>query len=196
MTRPQRTALLRRLVAGRATLAPTDVAELLAGAADPLAVAPLAHRAWLDEALLVPLALLHERICRRVASALPAAIRDTPWSRWLDERVAEAALELLREDPRAWRVSPDEPTGFEQSVGSCFGIADRLAPDLIRAFHALESAERRRIHALLPHRLFGLPESARSRARSASSARDDARRSTLALRRLLAGLRALHEPER
>jgi hypothetical protein len=158
---------------------------------DPLALAPLAHAAWLSQALVVPPSLLHRGACERIARALPGASRETLWAQWLQRHVAVAAEELRRGEPLDWRDVPGQPTPFEQCVASSFGVADTLAPRLIREFHGLPLEDRRALHALLPLAMFGLPgpEPRRDR-RSERRARDAAKRATTVLRQLLAAVRS------
>lgn len=190
MSRPARAAHARRLHRRRAELAPAELLRHLTHDGDPLALGPLAHAVWALQALLVPPSLLHLRACERIVAELPRTPRDTPWAQWLERHVDGAAEALRRADPHDWRAVHTQPTPFEQSVASCFGVADTAAPRLIREFHALPLTERSALHALLPHALFGLPAPpARRDRRSSRRARDEARHATAVLRQLLAVVR-------
>lgn len=190
MSRPTRAAHARRLHALRAELTPAELLRHLTRDGDPLAIAPLAHAVWASEALLVPPSLLHLRACERIVAELPRMPRDTPWAQWLERHVEGAAEGLRRTDPLAWREMRAQPTPFEQSVGSCFGVADMAVPRLIREFHALPLAERSALHALLPRSMFGLPAALTRRdRRSVRRARDAAKLGTAVLRQLLAVVR-------
>jgi hypothetical protein len=190
MSRPARAAHARRLHARRAKLTPAELLRHLTHDGDPLALAPLAHVAWTSQALLVPPSLLHRRACERIAREFPRTQRGTPWAQWLEGHVDAAAEELRRGEPLDWREVRAQPTPFEQSVASCFGVADTLVPRLIREFHALPLAERTALHALLPRTMFGLPAApARRDRRPERRARDAAKHATAVLRQLLALLR-------
>jgi hypothetical protein len=190
MSRPARAAHARRLHARRAELTPRALLHHLTHDGDPLALASLTHAVWLAQALLVPPSLLHLRACERIAREFPRATRETPWARWLDRHVDGAAEELRRADPLDWRAVRTQPTPFEQSVASCFGVADGVVPRLIREFHALPLAERGALHALLPYTLYGLPApQVRRNRRSERRAREAAKHGTAVLRQLLAVIR-------
>lgn len=189
MPRPTRAAYARRLHARRAELSPTELLRHLTEDGDPLALGPLAHAAWAREALLAPPSLLHRRAAERVARELPRMPRETPWAAWLQAHVDRAGEELRVESPLAWRAQRSQPTPFEQSVASCFGVTDADAPRLIRAFHALSREERAAAHTLLPRALFGLLEPPPRPGRPSRRTREAAEEATAVIRRLLATLR-------
>ena len=198
MSRPARAAYARRLHAQRAELSGLELLRHLTRDGDPLSLASLAHAVWSGEALLVPPSLLHLRACERIAREFARMPRDTPWAQWLERHVDRAAEELRLADPREWRELRAQPTPFEQSVASCFGVDDTAVPRLIRRFHALPLAERSALHALLPHTMFGLPAGTTRRDRRSERcigrrARDTARLGTAVLRQLLATVRRLPE---